>query len=307
MGKLKKLFMAIGLLLMFSTLIFAEESITKNDLKSVSKYLKKSGNFKKLFKKDSKKQMVICGFNVEYVYKRFKSRSTGQRGSETIKLSTETYHKLTDAIYDSFVKAVQEYGGLSVVAKKDVSKQKDYAAMGGKTVVDTKDAFISGKRAGDVRSTKEKGFESINVAATGLKMGGPFVKPKVYPRVTAELDSDICVEVDVMVDFDRKTDVPFIKKADVRVSSKLNKREKRIPFKGVVKGEYIYEFYGANSHTIGLKKPISTGVKVTDRRTGFFSQEAGSFNVDTEKMAVSILEAYKDMAIIQALALGGKS
>jgi len=52
---------------------------------------------------------------------------------------------------------------------------------------------------------------------------------------------------------------------------------------------------------LGLKKPLSAEVKVTDRRTGFFEQVSGTYSIDTNAAAQSILKAYNSVAAMQAM------
>jgi hypothetical protein len=282
--------------------------------KAVKKYVNTSGSFKK-FAKGSR--FIVPRFNVEYTYQRYTSRvgdeqkignitkTTTSDGYQTLQLQEEDYKQLTDALYDSFVSALSEYTGKEAVAKDTLTGHPLYQEIAGKDKVDTKDHFLSARRGGNVK-TGDKGAETATYAPTGMKVQGmkaAFQHMKIS-ELTGKLDADICIGVTLFVDFNRKTDTFFIKTADVTISDDLHKREKRIPFKGVVPGEFIYEFYATQN--LNLKKPISTGVKVTDRRTGFFEQVSGTYQLDANKAAQSILEAYNTVAILQATAIANK-
>lgn len=304
----KNIIVFLAIVSFFGLGISTAEDLDKDTKESMKKFVSSMGNFKSLAKD---KKILIAEFNVEYVYKRFAGKGgvdVISRGEETIKLSSETYKKLTDALYDSFVSAVKEYSGKEVLAKTDLANNEIYKSLNGKEYIDTKDAFISAKRAGDVRSSKEHGYESITYGPTDMtvldELASGFSTNK-YAEITGKLDANICMKVKIFVDFDRKKDIPMISKANVDLLTQLNKRQKMVPFKGPVPGEFIYEFYGIGLNKIGLKNPISTDVKVTDRRTGFWAQTSGSFNVDVDKLALSILETYQKVAVLQAIVLSG--
>lgn len=282
--------------------------------KAVKEFVSTSGSFGNLAKG---KKFVVTRFNVEYSYQRYTTRvgdeekignvtkTTVADGYQTMRLGEEDYARLTDALYDSFVSAFSEYTGKPAVPREELIRNEEYKEISGSEKVDTKDHFFSSRRGGNVQ-TGDKGAETVTYAPTGMLVqgiGAAFQANKVG-EVTGKLGADIAIGVTLFVDFDRKTDMFFIKTADVTIADDMHVREKRIPFKGVVPGEYIYEFYA--TQTLGLKEPVSTGIKVTDRRTGFFEQVSGTYRIDTNLAAKSILEAYNTVAVLQSLAAAKK-
>ncbi|MEW5733478.1 MAG: hypothetical protein AB1921_01415 [Thermodesulfobacteriota bacterium] len=278
--------------------------------KAIKKYVSTSGSFKNLAKG---KKFVVTKFNVEYTYQRYTSRvgeeqkvgnvtkTTVSDGYQTMRLGDDDYAALTDALYDSFVSAFSEYTGKPAVPRAELTANPLYQQISGSDKVDTKDHFFSARRGGNVQ-TGDKGAETVTFAPEGMKvqgMGAAF-QINTVGEVTGKLGADICVGVNLYIDFDKSSDTFFIKTADITIADDMRVREKRIPFKGVVPGEYIYEFFATQD--IKLKQPVSAGVKVTDRRTGFFEQVSGTYKLDTNAAAKSILEAYNAVAVLESMA-----
>lgn len=283
-------------------------------MKAVKQYVSTSGNFKKMA---GPGKFMVYSFNVEFAYKKYTARvgetkKTGNvtstviaDGSMSMELDEETYKRITDAMYDSFVNAMSEYTGKQAISKDAMTAEALYQELSGSEKKDTKDSFFSIRRGGNVQ-TGDKGAETLTIAPTGMKVQGmaaAFQAAKMN-ELAGKLGADTIMGVTLFVDFDKKSDVFVIKTAGVKISSDMRTREKRIPFKGVVPGEFIYEFFA--SQDLGLKKDLSAGVKVTDRRTGFFEQVSGTYHIDTNAAAKSILEAYNTVAFLQAVAVADK-
>ena len=283
-------------------------------LKAIKQYVSTDGNFGKLAKAT---KFMVPTFNVEYAYQKYTARvgeeqkignvtrTTTSDGYRTMELNEETYKKLTDALYDSFVSAMATYTGKEAVPRDAMTAESLYQQISGSEKEDTKSKFFSIVRGGSVL-TGDKGSETVTYAPTGMKVQGmaaAFQGTK-FNELAGKLGADAMMGVTLFVDFDKKADVFYIKTANVTISDDLSKREKRIPFKGVVPGEFIYEFNARQG--LSLKNALSSGVKVTDRRTGFFEQVAGTYHIDTHAAAKSILDAYNTVAVLQAMAAAEK-
>ncbi|MDI6797848.1 MAG: hypothetical protein QMD09_12930 [Desulfatibacillaceae bacterium] len=305
-------FLCVGAFLFCTCPAWAQDNdqqIDADTQKAIKQFVSSSGNFKKLA---GATKFMVPTFNVEYTYQRYSARvgeetkignitKTALTDSyQTLELDEETYKRLTDALYDSFVSAMAQYTGLEVIDREVMTAEPVYQEISGKEKDDTKDHFVSVRRGGNVK-TGDKGAETVTYAPTGMVVQGmkAAFQGSKFNDVAGKLGADAIMAVTLFVDFNKKTDTFFIKTADVRISDDLRKREKMIPFKGPVPGEFIYEFFAMQD--LGLKKPVSTEVKVTDRRTGFFEQVSGSYSIDTHAAAQSILEAYNTVAAMQAM------
>ncbi len=305
-------FLCVGAFLFCTCSVWAQDNELQMDAdtqKAIKQFVSSSGNFKNLAKAT---KFMVPTFNVEYTYQRYSARvgeesKTGNitktaltDSYQTLELDEETYKRLTDALYDSFVSAMAQYTGLEAIAREVMTAEPVYQEISGKEKDDTKSHFLSARRGGNVK-TGDKGAETVTYAPSGMVVQGisAAFQGSKFNDVAGKLGADAIMAVTLYVDFDKKTDTFFIKTADVKISDDLRKREKMIPFKGPVPGEFIYEFFAMQD--LGLKKPLSTEVKVTDRRTGFFEQVSGTYSIDTNAAASSILEAYNTVAAMQAM------
>lgn len=305
-----------GFLIFAFFLLFAGQALCADNTadagveKAVKQYVSTSGNFKKMA---GPGKFMVYSFNVEFAYKKYTARVGETKGNATViadgsmtmELDEETYKRITDAMYDSFVNAMSEQTGKQAISKDAMTAEALYQELSGSEKKDTKDSFFSIRRGGNVQ-TGDKGSETLTIAPTGMKVQGmaaAFQAAKMN-ELAGKLGADTIMGVTLFVDFDKKKDVFIIKTASVKISSDMRTREKRIPFKGVVPGEFIYEFFAQQD--LSLKKDFSAGVKVTDRRTGFFEQLSGTYKIDTNAAAKSIVEAYDTVAFLQAVAVADK-
>jgi|GEM_PF-4669238 hypothetical protein len=293
-----------GLLLSVSVTYPAPaENIDKETRDLVKKHVSWSGNFKK-FQKEAGKRIVITNFEVEYVYTNYAGRSIQGRGESTIKLPDSVYKAMTDAMYGNLIAAVEQNTLFKIVPKDSVIISPDYATLRGTEKIDTRDKMFSAKRAGSV--SRDNGFESITFGPTGMKVQEDLVRGFSINKqieIAGKLGGDLFMTVAIITRNDKKTDRPFIEAVDIKMQD-INKRQKMIPFKGAVPGEFVYDM-GGNALSVGLKSPVGTDVKISDRHTGFFGQTAGTFSVDGNAMASAIIGTFQKIITLQSLAMSG--
>jgi hypothetical protein len=265
-------------------------------IKSAKKLLRVSGKPSKLFAKE--KAIAITQFNTEFGYAHRKETASYIKSSK-LKIDTEDYQMVTEEMFASFTEALQKYGWLEVVPKEKIISHPKYKSMGGSEgPKDSKDQWASTRKVGG------QGTETVTCSPEGMKVAQAFraaaQKNLILPEVASSAGAKFIMDVNIFVDYNEKKDMPVIVTSTININD-VNVRQKMIPFKGPVPGEYVYE-PGTQFIVIELKEPVSTETKVSDRVTkGFFKQGKG--NVDVSTMTGAIIRTFERVAILQAAAL----